>query len=662
TLYKEHPQELEFNCPYCLDKHHLHVNKTKPIFRCVKCEESGGIGELAKFLDIETTKGKPNVSTNGTPPGVKHSKFEFHFTDEAGEKKHIEYRTETEKGKRISQGYFLNGSIVYKKPPEFQTYIYELPAVIEAKNVILVEGCKKAFLINNLLKQTDFFFFFVATTNPQGAGKWKDEYSEYFNSEQTVYIFPDPDKEGYKHANQVYFSLKGKVKEIRFPKLSEKAIVKAGKSKLYDIADFIEQKELGKEGFLKLLEQTPPGTPEFIGEELLPIKEKAERKASIIEDIIKDEMFKLYDMKYNVITCRYEYKTKQAEKFIELTDRDFNSVFFNVKRVIGDNVRHSQLLRIVESDYVTSYNPIENYFSALPKWEPTQKDYIKELSSFVESKDILELNNKQFSKFHYFLKKWLTGAVACGLHNKKNETIFVLIGSQGTGKTTFLNSLFDPAYIHSGSNFDPSKEEHLFYLSDKFLINLDELANFNKVDMEHIKGCLSMTNITGRRKYARRPETYPRRASLCGSTNDENFIGDETGTRRYLPVKIDRINFDKITPELIAGVWSQARYLFEQGFKYWVTSEEQSILEKLNEPYKIQSPEEELLLKYFTYSSSPEFGFYTNSEIITYISETSKSPLRLTPKKMGMVLKRLEFERIKHSSRQIWGYLCKTIS
>ncbi|MCB1160626.1 MAG: hypothetical protein KDK45_24210, partial [Leptospiraceae bacterium] len=144
-----------------------------------------------------------------------------------------------------------------------------------------------------------------------------------------------------------------------------------------------------------------------------------------------------------------------------------------------------------------------------------------------------------------------------------------------------------------------------------------------------------------------------------GSTNDENFISDETGTRRYLPVKVEYIDFEKITPELITGVWSQARYLYEQGFKYWITREEQGILESSNEPYKVQSSEEELVLKFFNVSSSPEFGFYTTSEIINYISGNTSTTLRLSPKKMGAVLKKLEFQRVKYG--RVYGYLCKPI-
>ena len=100
--------------------------------------------------------------------------------------------------------------------------LYRLPELLKAdpaKWIFICEGEKD---VDRLLK-----FDLVATTNPMGAGKWKNSYSDFL-IDRKVAILPDNDKPGQEHAEDVAHSLHGKaetIKIINLPGLPEKADV-----------------------------------------------------------------------------------------------------------------------------------------------------------------------------------------------------------------------------------------------------------------------------------------------------------------------------------------------------------------------------------------------------------------------------------------------------
>jgi len=89
---------------------------------------------------------------------------------------------------------------------------YRLPKVLGADQVIIVEGEKDVHTLEEL--------GYVATCNPMGAGKWRDEYSEFLRGRDVV-ILPDNDVPGDQHARQVASSLEGLAKSIRILRLPD---------------------------------------------------------------------------------------------------------------------------------------------------------------------------------------------------------------------------------------------------------------------------------------------------------------------------------------------------------------------------------------------------------------------------------------------------------
>jgi predicted P-loop ATPase len=93
-------------------------------------------------------------------------------------------------------------------------------------------------------------------------------------------------------------------------------------------------------------------------------------------------------------------------------------------------------------------------------------------------------------------------------------------------------------------------------LSENMFINLDELSSMNKFELNHLKSLFSIDSVRVRHPYGSRMQTDPRRASFIGSTNEQSFLTDTTGSVRWLCFEINSIEF---TYESIGidNIWSQ---------------------------------------------------------------------------------------------------------
>lgn len=166
---------------------------------------------------------------------------EYIYTDPDGKPIHKVVRTED---KDFSQSRYINSQ--WSRGTKGVGLVpYNLQAVIKADEIIIIEGEKDVEALKAL--------GFVATTNAMGAGCWKDSYSKHLKGKNVVLI-PDNDDEGRKHMHHVAQSLNGKVKSLKWLKLS-------GLQKKGDISDFIakfDDKDEAAESLSLLIENAEP--------------------------------------------------------------------------------------------------------------------------------------------------------------------------------------------------------------------------------------------------------------------------------------------------------------------------------------------------------------------------------------------------------------------
>lgn len=345
-----------------------------------------------------------------------------------------------------------------------------------------------------------------------------------------------------------------------------------------------------------------------------------------------------YSFKYNEVLNRTFYKEKIGQSDYKLVDKFvFNSILRDLKKA-GIKCASQDLNCLLESDFVNKYNPFTEYFNKLPKWDG-KTDHIKALASTVSTTDD-EL-------FLWALKKWLVALVGCAMdENITNHCVLIFTGKQGVGKTKWVVNLMPKElknYFFSG-NINPANKDSTLMMSEKLIINMDEMSSYNKRQIEGFKELITKEVISERRSYDRFSENYVRRASFTGSANHNEILMDVTGNRRFLVFEVSSINY--LHSVDLGFVFGQARALFDSGYKYYFDNQDIEKIEENNKQFVQTSCEEEYLDKFFKNSiedSSDEILYMNATEIIDYIKANVDTYISIDPVSMGKLLKAKKF-------------------
>lgn len=257
-----------------------------------------------------------------------------------------------------------------------------------------------------------------------------------------------------------------------------------------------------------------------------------------------------YEVRRNVVLDRVEFRPKNhppGTPFTLIRKEHYNSMFLRTQYA-GISCQSHLVRTVVNSDFARDCNPFEEYFYSLPPWD-MQTDYIEELA------DTVQTNNQPF--WRDCLRRWIVGLLACALDDKKeNQLALIIKGAQGKGKSTWIRQLLPPQlsqYYRNGM-LNPAKPDHMLFLSQRLIVNLDDFEGMRKEDITELKRLITHDIVTERKAYAENPETYIRRASFIASTNEPRFLEDMTGTRRLPTVTAESIDYR--TPVNNAGVYA----------------------------------------------------------------------------------------------------------
>lgn len=175
-----------------------------------------------------------------------------------------------------------------------------------------------------------------------------------------------------------------------------------------------------------------------------------------------------------------------------------------------------------------STNVAKDYFESLI-W-----DGIPRLDNLIV--DYLGAENKQYTK--EVTRKAFTAVVARAITEKpiKFDNMIILTGKQGIGKSTLLSKLAGEWFTDNIVDFN--SKDTLLLLQNCIIAEVPELQGFNKADSNRLKQFLGQKTDKYRAPYERREEEHPRHCVFFGTTNDDEFLRDSTGNRRYWPVQV----------------------------------------------------------------------------------------------------------------------------
>ena len=219
------------------------------------------------------------------------------------------------------------------------------------------------------------------------------------------------------------------------------------------------------------------------------------------------------------------------------------------------------------------------------------------------------------------------------------------------------------SYLFTGK-IDPQNKDILTLIAEYLFINIDDqLKALNKRDENELKNLITTPAVKYRRPYDVYIEEYPHLASFMASVNGNDFLTDPTGSRRFLPFEVIKIDIQTALKINMDNVFAEVLWLYENSFRYWFIDEEIDELHRVSQRFHVQTVEYEMLMQGFEKPPEGDDSFMTTAQVLNYLR--SYSSLTLSEKRMGEALRKAGFERIQkrinQSPNPVYGYRIKKI-
>ena len=182
------------------------------------------------------------------------------------------------------------------------------------------------------------------------------------------------------------------------------------------------------------------------------------------------------------------------------------------------------------------FNPILDYLDGL-KWDG-QKRIDTWLTVYLGAED-RPLNRAMG-------RKWLVAAVRrVRLPGCKFDNIPTLEGPQGSLESTLVRKMAgDRENFSDADILQSDKREQQELCEGVWFYEIAELSGLHKGEVEKVKAFASRQEDKARAAYARRVSVRPRTCVFVGTTNDDEYLQDQTGNRRFWPIRIGRIDIE----------------------------------------------------------------------------------------------------------------------
>ena len=317
----------------------------------------------------------------------------------------------------------------------------------------------------------------------------------------------------------------------------------------------------------------------------------------------------------------------------------------------GKRVLKNDLKDMINSDLARRIHPVRDYVKQLPAWD--KKDRVAELASFVHVEAVQEKQTPEEAQelMRWALHKWLVATMADWLSDDIcNETILTFIGPQGVYKTTFFRFLLPPplrTYYWENSSNSFSQKDDQIALVENCLVEIEEIDAFKDRDNAELKSLSTKITLKIRRPYDKFVMAKHRLAALCATGNQERFLTDETGNRRWLCFRVSSVDNPRKWEFDYEQLYAQLRDEYYDGFPYWFGKSEEARMKQQNEYFRIISDEEQLIRSRFRKPRPGEpFKFLSSATIAQMISYGNRN---ITSRRVSLVMKAIGYRSERNS-------------
>ena len=228
----------------------------------------------------------------------------------------------------------------------------------------------------------------------------------------------------------------------------------------------------------------------------------------------------------------------------------------------------SNALTVVSGKH--KFNNVRKYLKGL-KW-----DGVKRLDTLLI--DYLGAEDNPYTRA--VMRKSLCAAVTRAMRDfVKYDYMPILAGPQGIGKSTFLSTIGRAWFSDSLTTFEGKEAAEL--IQGVWVVEVGELTAMNRQEVNAVKQFLSKVDDIYRAPYGRRTARYPRRCVFFGTSNEVEFLKDDTGNRRFWPVDVGAYEPTKSVWDDLPGevdqIWAEAYAYYLLGEKLFLSKEIEAI-------------------------------------------------------------------------------------
>lgn len=419
--------------------------------------------------------------------------------------------------------------------------LYRLPDLLAATDrpVLITEGEKAADAAAKLFPD------YVATTSAGGCNAWRMTDWKRLAGRRIV-IWPDNDDPGREYAANVALALAGSNVSIvepdgRFP-------IK------WDLAD-ARPDGVDEADLRELLERARRYDPPRALPTPADVKDDFEKEDG---KVVKNEGNVLRAMQWAGIAVRYDsfadrYEITGLDGYGPLLeDHAVDELYLLIQREYKLKPTKQDFDRIVFAAARRSrFHPVKQYLETL-EW-----DGVDRIDEWLSSYGGAENDEYTRAVGRIVLIAAVRRIYEPGI---KFDQILVLEGQQGTGKSTAVRVLCaKPEWLSESLSMSADERQIIEQTAGKWLIEIGELSGYRKREVEHIKEFLSRQVDSARLAYGRLRVERPRQFIFIGTTNESNYLMDDTGDRRFWPVRIREFDLDSLARDR-DQLWAEAAF------------------------------------------------------------------------------------------------------
>lgn len=206
-----------------------------------------------------------------------------------------------------------------------------------------------------------------------------------------------------------------------------------------------------------------------------------------------------------------------------------------------------------------AFHAVKNYFKNLPKWDGTPRAETI-FTKFLRVKDTPYAREVTMN--------WLIAAIARIFHpGCRYQTALVLHGAQGIGKSYVIERLGGQWYSAIIDNVDDPHAIDAIRIV--WIGEFKEMAAMRKAELNAIKSFIERSEDNRRAAYERRATKILRHCVFVITVNDDQFLSDMTGNRRYMILHCTspRLGYvEGLTDEYIQQVWAEVFQKYNEMF------------------------------------------------------------------------------------------------